>query len=81
MLRGLAVVFVAVGVLAVPGVSGAAPVAACPTATWDLISTNNDPFLVNIDKNGDGFICRLPQRTPEGSRHSGVTVVDNNRQR
>jgi hypothetical protein len=66
--------------LAMTGVAAGAhgPVGACPTGTWELIGTHNNAFLENLDRNGDGFICLQPSRTPEGSPHTGSTVTDNN---
>jgi hypothetical protein len=55
------------------------PVGGCPNGTWELIGADNYPLLESLDHNADGLICRQPSRTPEGSPHSGVTLIDNNR--
>jgi hypothetical protein len=80
-MRGLiALVVTTTAALAGPVVAVGAPepVGGCPTGDWTLIRTQNDQFLEDLDRNGDGFICSQAQKS-SGVRHSGHTVTDNNR--
>lgn len=78
--RATLIAFAFTALLASPA-TAAVPQGACPSrGDWQLISTEGEPFLQDLDAKGnaDGFICFKPAVGANPLGHRG-TVIDNRR--